>query len=109
MALSSGVVGARHLAQQITWTDEDGTVLDLTSATITGVKRNTGDNTSLALDGTLALVTATSGIFSWTYGAVDVGAAGKFEVQFTATYTGGATDLERTLVHNWEVIEALAV
>lgn len=105
MPLSDAVEGARYIAQQITWTDEDGTVVDLTGATITGYKRRIGSSTEVALDGTLSLVTAASGIFSWAYGAVDVGTAGQFIVQFIATYGGGLK--EKTLVQPWQVHEAL--
>lgn len=106
MALADAVVGARYIAQQITWTDEDGTVVDLTGSTITGYKRLIGGSgAKVALDGTLSLVTAASGIFSWAYGAVDVGVAGQYEVQFIATYGGGLK--EKTLKMNWLVHEAL--
>ena len=98
--LADAVVGARHVAQTITWKDEGtGTVLNLTSATITGFKRDTSTGTVTALDGTLALLVAASGTFTWTYGATDVAAAGIYEVQFIATY--GAADLDRNILADW--------
>ena len=92
MSLPRAVVGARHSAVQITWTKENGDPHDLTGSTVTGTIQSSG-GTARAIDGTLALVTPASGIFSWEYGAVDVGAAGTFQVQFKATYPGGAYDL----------------
>lgn len=106
MALADAVQGARKIAQQITWTDEDGTAVDLTNTTLTGFIRPFGGGTTRAIDGTLSLVTAASGIFSWAYGETDVGTAGQFEVQFVATYSDTLT--ERTLKHAWQVIEALS-
>lgn len=108
MALADAVEGARHIAQQITWTDEDGTVVDLSGSTLTGVKRNTDTGAETALDGTLSFENdGSDGVFNWTYGETDVGTSGRFIVQFTATY--GANDLERTLHHKWIVYEALSV
>ena len=106
MALSDAVEGASYIAQQITWTDEDGTVVDLTGATITGKLKNLETGAVTSIDGTLALVTAASGIFSWAYGAADVGTVGQFQAQFIATY-GGLS--EKTLVEPWRVHDALDV
>jgi len=105
MALAHGVVGARHSAQQITWLKNDGSVYDLTGATITARIRDMRTGISRAADGAFALVTAASGIFSWTYGANDVASAGTFKVQFIATYSGSQND--KTYTANWSVEEAL--
>lgn len=105
MGLAKGVQGARHSAQQITWKKEDGTAYDLTGATITARIRDKVSGEVRDADGTLALVTAASGIFSWSYGALDVGRAGKFEVQFVASYSDSNAD--KTFLADWDVEAAL--
>ena len=107
MALENANQGARHTVQQITWTRTDGTAQNLTGATLTGriFEIHDPDAPGRAIDGALALVTAASGIFSWTYGATDVASHGKFQVQFKATYDGGSYDLSDPA--DWEVIRAL--
>ena len=107
MALAKAVEGARHTAQQITWSDEDGNAVNLTGATITGYKKANSDGTITALDGAFALVTPASGIFTWTYGAADVGTVGRYEVQLIATY--GDSTKDKSLHYAWEVIDAYDV
>ena len=104
MALAKAVQGAQHTAQQITWTDDSGTAVDLTSSTVTGKIRD-ASGTVRNIDGSLDLVTAADGIFTWTYGDLDVGTDGTFEVQFIATFTGPTDD--KTIIHSWLVYEAL--
>ena len=104
MALADAVEGARYVAQQITWSDSDGNAVDLTGATLTGYIKPNGGSTR-AIDGTLSLVTAASGIFSWAYGSTDVGTTGHFLVQFIATYGGGLKD--KTLLTPWKVNAAI--
>lgn len=107
MALSDGIVGARHTSQQITWKDESGAAVDLTGATITGFKRANSDGVTVAIDGTFELVDlGANGVFTWAYGAVDVGTAGNFEVQLVATY--GDSTKDKTLVTDWKVHEGLS-
>ncbi len=99
MALQAAMKGARYTAQLITWTDADGTVKNLTGATLTGTilpRRGT----ARAIDGTLSLTDAANGVFSWTYGANDVQAVGQFSVQFKAT-VGSVYDL--SLPQPWVV------
>lgn len=103
MALAPAVQGARYTAQQITWTDTNGTAKNLTGATITARLRDEYGN-ERAADGTFALVTAASGIFSWTYGAGDVGIPGWYTVQFKADY---GTNYDLSLPQQWRVYEAL--
>jgi hypothetical protein len=105
MALANVVQGATHTPQRITWSDSDGTAVNLTGATITASRRNIATGTTTAVTGTLALVTAESGIFDWTYSAADVATAGEYYVQFTATY--GDSSIERTLQTAWVVEPAL--
>jgi len=103
MALANAVEAARHTVQTITWTDDDGTAVNLTGATLTGKIRQ--DGTTRSVDGTLALVTAASGIFSWTYGALDVGTVGAAAVQFIATFAD--TTKDKSYIELWYVHDAL--
>ena len=103
MALANAVEAARHTVQTITWTDDDGTGVNLTGATLTGKIRQGGAVRSI--DGTLALVTAASGIFSWTYGALDVGTVGEAEVQFIATFSD--TTKDKSYIESWLIHDAL--
>lgn len=103
MALANAIKGARHTAQRITWTDDDGTAVNLTGATLTGKIKHRG--VTRAIDGSLALVTAASGIFDWTYGATDVGTVGAMKVQIIATY--GDSSKDKTYISDWKVEDAL--
>jgi len=108
MALAAAVKGARYIAQQVTWTDEDGTAVDLTGVTLTGYKRSKTGGAAVAIDGSLtpdADQVTNKGVFAWAYGAVDVSTVGQFNVQFIATYVGGLK--EKTLITTWTVNEAL--
>jgi hypothetical protein len=80
----AAVQHARKRSLTITWKDEDGAAVNLTGATLTGIIERDGVQTSIT--GTLALVTAASGIFSWTFSAADVGQAGNWFAQFRAKY-----------------------
>lgn len=106
MGLAAAVQGARRPSQTITWTDEDGTALDLSGATITARIRNITSNLTATSDGAFTIVTAASGIFRWDYSAADVATAGSFEVQFTATY-GSAPTPARTIVAPWSVLRSI--
>lgn len=103
MALADAVQDARLLAQRITWQDEDGTAVNLTGYTLTGRIEPEATGIGRAIDGDLDLVTPASGLFDWTYGATDVGTAGKFLVQFIAT-SGENT---KTFEAAWTVRRAL--
>ncbi len=106
MALAAAVQGARRPSQTITWTDDNGTALDLSGATITARIRNVTSNEAAASDGAFTVVTAASGIFRWDYSAADVATAGDFEVQFTAAY-GSAPTPARTIVAPWSVLKSI--
>jgi hypothetical protein len=108
MALAATVQGARHIAQQITWQERDSnnnlSPVDLSGSTITAHKKSK-DGTVVQCDGNFSLETdGTDGIFNWTYGTIDVGTAGNFEVQFIATFGDSTTD--KTIVESWTVHEA---
>lgn len=107
MALANAVKGGLRPAQYITWTRDDGTPENLTGATLTGWLRSIATGDVRAITGTLAVVTAASGIFSWTYSAADVADAGKFDVQFNAAF-GSAPTPARTIAAHWVVEESLA-
>lgn len=104
MALANAVQNAAHTPQRITWTDTDDDPLDLTGATLTGRIRDVATGVTRDITGTLAIVTAAAGLFSWTYSATDVGTAGAFVVQFTADYD--AAD-DKTLIYSWTVHPSL--
>lgn len=104
MALADAVQGARYVAQQITWSDGDGNAVDLTGATLTGWISDENGR-SVEVDGDLTVTTPASGIFTWAYGATDVGQAGEFLVQFRAVYGGGLAD--KTLIQSWTVAPAI--
>ena len=103
MALAPAVQYARKRLQTITWKDDDGNAIDLTGATITGIIERAGVQT--AITGTFALVTATSGIFSWTFSAADVAQAGTFFVQFRAKYSSDNKS-EISYRTQWRVLPA---
>lgn len=85
MALPNAVVGSTHTGLTITWKHPDTTTHVLTGATITG-RMEDENGTARDIDGTLALSDAANGVFTWAFGPTDVGTAGKFKVQFIATF-----------------------
>ena len=105
MSLAHAIKNARHTAQQITFTDDDGTAVNLTAATMTGKIRSRATGQVRDIDGTLALVTAANGIITWAYGSTDVGTAGEFDVQFIATFGDGLKD--KSYITDWAVKDAL--
>lgn len=104
MELASAIEGARHTAQQVTWTYDDGTTVNLTGATITGYKRDRRTGEVTALDGTLTITDAANGVFTWAYGENDVAEPGIYSVQFVATF--GTDDVEKSLPGIWRVHDA---
>ena len=107
MTLSTGVVGARHTAQRITWLQEDGTPYILTGATITGrIQNSTGAGRPADGIFTVDPDQATNpGVFTWAYGVIDVSTAGTFQVQFIASYADTKND--KTYHAEWQVDEAI--
>ena len=103
MALANAIQHARKRSQQITWQDEDEAAIDLTGATLTGIIERSGVQT--AITGTLTLVTAASGIFSWAYSSADVAQAGSFFVQFRAKYSADSLS-EISYRTKWTVLPA---
>ncbi len=106
MALANGVVGARHSAQRITWMKDDGAPYDLTGAILTA--RLLDKAGARNADGVFAVdpnQAANPGVFTWSYGALDVGTPGIFKVQFIATYADSKND--KTFTAYWTVEEAI--
>lgn len=101
VTLPSVVVGDRKRTLTITWTDESNTAIDLTGATLTGELKNMATGVEAAITGTLAIVTAASGIFSWARSAADVATAGTYRVRFVATYTGPLDT--KSFAANWQI------
>lgn len=106
MPLEKAVQGARHTGQIVTWSGGDPLVAhDLNGATITGTMRNETTLVTTAITGTLTVTSAAAGIFTWAYSAADVATAGRFMVQFRATYT----TYDLTYQEPWVVEAALVV
>lgn len=105
MSLPRTIKGSRYTGLQITWTQEiSGSAQDLTASTLTGVIRDE-DGNSTAITGTLALSDAANGVFQWSFSAADVATAGRYEVQFKATYGSGLYDV--SFPERWVVEEVL--
>lgn len=97
LTLEAAVQGARHSAQTVTWAGQN-----LTGATLTGTKTNLRTGDVSALDGVLTTVTPLGGIFTWAYGAGDVGQADDFLVQFKATYAADSK-FDANIASEWTV------
>jgi len=103
MALGEAVQGSVRPAQSITWTDADGTPIDLTGATIAGTMRSIANNVTAVITGDLTVTDGAAGRFTWQYSAADVSIAGTYEAQFTATYPSGPTPA-RTRRERFEIL-----
>lgn len=101
------VYGANHPTYTITWTDELGTAVNLTGATITGRIKNISTGSAAALTGTIALVTAASGIFSYIPSTTDTTRTPDraYRIQFIATF--GDTTIEKTFAKPCWIEEAI--
>lgn len=107
MALSHAIAGADRPSQVITWTRDDDTPEVLTGATLTGTIRNRlGVVRSIA--GTLTVTDGDAGEFRWDYASGDVATAGRYQVQFTATF-GTSPTVAKTYISAWLVSEAQTV
>lgn len=102
MALQNAVQNDQYTAQLITW-NAGSAVKDLTGAVLTGTITDQATNTTRAITGTLALVTAASGIFSWAYSAADTATLGDYYVQFTATYAADSK-ADSSFRTGWKVV-----
>lgn len=107
MALEA-IQGALRPSLGLTWADDDGAAFDLTGATLSGAIEDQNTGTARAIEGDLVLVDADAGVFRWDYAAADVEDAGRFYVQFTATFGMGQTPA-KTQRALWRVHEAIVV
>jgi len=97
-------VGARKKPITVTWKDEEGSIEDLSGCTITARLQNRDTDAKRDADGVFALVgDGSTGQFTWTLGAEDVGTAGSYYVQFKAT----VTQYELSPLIPWKVIGAI--
>lgn len=104
--LAEAIAGATRPGQTVVWKRGDNTAEDLTGATLTGkIQNNAG--TTRSITGTLTPADGSDGVFEWEYSALDVGTAGTFSVQFTATFAEAPT-VARTIISQWVVSDALA-
>jgi hypothetical protein len=87
MTTLTAVVGSTKIGRTIDWVDEADGIVSLSGATITGTLKDHLTGVIRAIDGGLAVVgDGTAGQFTWAYGSADVGTAGRYLAQFTATY-----------------------
>ena len=101
MPIADAVAASAPPGQQIIWERTDGTPEDLTGATLSGILLPLGTQEARAIAGSLILADAAAGEFNWEYAAADV-VAGRYRVQFTATFASGATPA-RTFQALWTV------
>jgi hypothetical protein len=105
MALAWAIAGAPRPSQVITWLRGDNEPENLTGATMTGKILSLTTGTARAIVGALSVMDGEEGRFSWEYDAADVAAAGRFMVQFTATFDSEPSPA-RTIASEWFVYEA---
>ena len=105
MALAQAIQDSLRPSQIITWTRGDNTPENLTGATLTGKIRNNVTGTVRDIAGTLTVTDGANGVFTWAYHADDVADAGRFMVQFKATFGDNPSPV-RTIASEWFVYEA---
>lgn len=105
MALAQAVKDSLRPTQIITWTRADGVAENLTGATLTGKIRDNATGVTRDIAGDLTVTDGADGVFTWAYHADDVATAGKFMVQFKATF-GDDPSPARTIASEWFVYEA---
>ena len=105
MTLEHATQNARHFSQDVTFTDANGDAVDLTNSTLYGKKRDNHTGTQTSITGTLVLLAATAGVFTWTYSIADLAEPGAYSVQFMAVFSDGLR--EKTPVWPWRVFESL--
>lgn len=66
------------------WLYSSGAAVDIDGATLTGVYKSVTADAVYSIDGVLTVTDGANGIFTWAYGAADVGAAGSYLVQIKA-------------------------
>ena len=106
MALTPTVAGALRPGKEITWVDENGQAVDLTSATLTGQMYRRMTSEQRAIVGTLLITDPLNGVFRWDYNAADV-VAGTYNIEFRADYPGDPTP-GKTFQARWQVYGSLS-
>ena len=102
MALPDAVKGGKRPSPLLTWSDDSGTVLDLSDATITAVILDANSQVERAADGTFTVTDGPAGEFRWDYGTNDVATKGTFIVQFTAVFPANPSPA-KTFGMSWRV------
>ena len=102
--IPAAIQGARLPGRQLTWSRSDGTAEDLTGATITARMQNKATGVASDVTGTLTVIDAANGVFTWALSAADVATVGDFDLQFTASYGSLAA---RTYKADWSVRAAI--
>lgn len=102
MALPDAVKGGKRPSPLLTWTDDNGTALDLSDAVITAVILDVTSQVERAADGVFTVTNGPGGVFRWDYGTNDVATKGTFIVQFTATFQANPTPA-KTFGMSWRV------
>lgn len=87
MAASPLFVGETHKPLSVTWLDDLNTALNLSTATLSVRFGGVGSSASFTGTGTFNVTNAASGLFTYTFSAADVAAAGTWQLQFLATYS----------------------
>jgi len=101
MALPDAVKGGKRPSALITWLDGDDAAVDLSGATITA-RITDDDRVTRDADGDFVITDAANGVFRWDYGDTDIGTAGTFNVQFSASFGTSPTPL-RMIMTRWIV------
>ncbi len=113
MGLPTVIEGSNHRPLELTWdlVDQKGAfvkVLNLTGATLSAyIKEANSTDPPAPVSGTLNVVSAVDGTFTWQFGASDIATRGTYEVQFIATFAD--TTKDRSFKETFIVEDALDV
>ena len=105
MSIPNAVQTSRRPTLRITWQRTNGEYVDLTGATLSGTIQNKSTLAEAAISGTLTVVDALKGAFTWQFSAADVASAANYYVQFKALYAD--TTFELSVPESWEVVAAI--
>jgi hypothetical protein len=87
MGITPLFVGATHIPLAVTALDDSGNAINLTGATITA--RIYQNGTAAPGAGTVVVVNATAGTFTYQFASGDLPAAGTYELQFKILFGDG--------------------
>lgn len=102
MALPTRVSGGLRPALEIVWGHDDGTVEDLSGATLTGTITDRAGNVR-AIVGALTVTDGPAGKFEWDFVAADLATPGTYKVQFVATFPS-APSPAKSFATDWTVM-----